>query len=143
MEDANITAEQRANLAKLAAYLRTLPVGYPHFAMRRFTQDGRGDGSDAAHTPECGIAACAAGHGPLAGIPPVAGETWAEYSYRAFVYEGAEWDWFFGADWTNTDNTAHGAAERIEWFLANDLPDDAEDQRWGHAPLCYATEPVQ
>lgn len=134
---ANITDEQRANLAKLAAYLRTLPPEYPDFEMNTFVQGDFGHGSHDARVPVCGTAACAAGHGPTAGIVPLKGETWSEYSVRAFCSDDKDWNWCFDAYWSKVDNTAHGAAARIEWLLANGLPDDAVDQRWGDAPLCY------
>jgi len=140
-----LSEQQRANLTKLAAYLRTLPEDYPDFAMSQFVAGAYGQGFDPASVPECGTAACAAGHGPSAGVPFIPGETWAEYSFRAFVprededgNDWGDWDWCFGAGWASTDNTAHGAAARIEWFLKNGVPDDGDDQRWGDAPLCYA-----
>lgn len=138
----DITPEQRANLAKLAAYLRTLPPEYPDFAMDQFVAGIGGSGGSLVSTPECGTAACAAGHGPLAGVPFVEGETWGRYSRRAFINASPfaandAWDWCFAATWSNVDNTAHGAAARIEWMLKNGVPDNADEQRWGEEPLCY------
>jgi len=132
----NITAEQRANLAKLAAYLRTLPVEYPDFAMSAFVQDGAGGGHDKAYVPVCGTAACAAGHGPVAGIAPLDGETWLVYSRRAFA-TGDEWQWCFDEDWSQIDNTAHGAAARIEYLLNTGLPGDWEEQMFGEIDAVY------
>jgi hypothetical protein len=135
----DLTDEQRANLATLAAYLRTLPAEYPDFSMDDFTATG----GSMAKQPECGTAACAAGHGINAGIPALGGESWFDYSVRAFVeddYDGngsSPWDWCFSGSWSHTDNTAHGAADRITYMLAHGLPADADEQRLGEAPLSY------
>lgn len=124
MAEVNLTRWQRANLAKLAAYLRTLPKGYPDFEMSGFVKGGN-DGE--AYVPECGTAACAAGHGPRAGIKPKKGEDWYTYSDRAFV-DGSEhyygWEWVFSGDWADYDNTVHGAAARIEYMLERGTPDE-------------------
>lgn len=135
----DLTDEQRSNLTKLAAYLRTLPAEYPDFEMDLFTQDGQGYGRHIAHKPACGTAACAAGHGPWAGIDPLPGETWVAYSHRAFAERGSGFSWCFDERWSRIDNSAHGAAARIEWMLEHGIPEDADEQRWGDAPLCYRT----
>jgi hypothetical protein len=142
----DLSDEQRANLAKLAAYLWTLPADYPDFGMDMFTKDQRrGMGFHAPYAAECGTAACAAGHGPKAGVEPLPGETWRTYSQRAFVpcedaFNCPAWEWVFAAGWCRTDNTAHGASARIGWMLNHGVPIDASDQRYGDAPLCYSTE---
>lgn len=134
-----ITDEQETNLRKLAAYLLTLPADYPKFAMSLFTQDGRGGQGHPAHLPDCGTAACAAGHGPSAGIRPKKGETWAQYSGRAFCETWSiEWDWCFAPFWARADNTAHGAARRILHMLERGVPRNAASQARGKAPLSYA-----
>lgn len=135
--DPGLTDEQRANLRTLADYLRQLPPEYPDFAMDLFTRDGRGWSHDEAHVIVCGTAACAAGHGPSAGVEPLPGEGWNEYSERAFAGGGA-WNWCFDGYWAKVDNTAHGAAARIEVLLTLGLPDDDYAQRNGYAPLSYA-----
>lgn len=134
----DLTAEQVANLRTLAAYLMTLPADYPDFDMSLYVNSGEGYGMCEAHVPVCGTAACAAGHGPQAGISAKPGETWIEYTTRAFapVYSDMG-DWCFGASWSDTDNTVHGAAKRIGWMLRNGVPADCEEQRYGEAPLCY------
>lgn len=141
----DLTDEQRANLAKLAAYLRTLPADYPDFEMRGFVREGD---RTFAHIAGCGTAACAVGHGPKAGIEPLRGESWFAYSYRTFVpvyvdgceVNGRVWDWCFASSWARVDNTVHGAAARIEYMLAHGVPDDAFSQMCGNAPLCYTLE---
>jgi len=77
----------------------------------------------------CGTSACAVGHGPLAGIPALPGETWVQYSIRVFGCgqgEGDnEWinskdfDFMFGPSWSGLNNTAKGTARRIKYWLAN------------------------
>lgn len=136
----DITDEQEANLRKLAAYLWTLPADYPDFEMNRFTQDARGLSNSQAHVAQCGTAACAVGHGPIAGVAPRYRETWWEYSKRAF-FGAAEglFTWCADEDWSKIDNTVHGAAARIEWALAFGIPEDADEQRWGDEPICYAS----
>lgn len=128
MSGVNLTRWQRANLAKLAAYLWTLPADYPDFEMSRFIRPRNFDCVPAyAHVAVCGTAACAAGHGPRAGIKPRKNETWYSYSYRAFIDGGNDggdaWYWVFSAGWTDYDNTVHGAAARIEYMLEVGLPD--------------------
>lgn len=128
--DPNLTDEQRANLAKLAAYLRTLPAEYPDFAMDDFTATGE----RLANRAECGTAACAAGHGLHAGIAALPGETWMDYSERAFApddHSPSAWDWCFSGSWSDVDNTAHGAAARIEYMLACGVPANASTMRYG------------
>lgn len=137
--DLGISEEQEANLRKLSAYLKTLPPEYPDFEMSLFVNDeDRGSALSLAFEPECGTAACAAGHGPAAGIAPIRGETWADYSERAFTDDGAAWHWMFNADWARVDNTAHGAAARIDWLLERGVPEDALAQMIGDEPLSYA-----
>ena len=151
-----ITPEQQLNLRQLADYLLTLPPEYPSFAMALFTNDGNGWGMHYAHKPECGTAACAVGHGPNAGFDPLPNETWASYSNRLFIPEGVDdaecsadaepWQWCFGGDWANIDNSAHGAAQRINYLLAHrNIPEDAFEQREGDAAITYRPqrEPVR
>lgn len=139
---------QRANLETLAAYLWTLPANYPDFEMSDFVSAADPFGREAsfAHVA-CGTAACAVGHGPKAGIAPVAGEMWRDYSERVFISPKTEydteddaWEWCFGAGWARTDNTVHGAAARIEWMLEHGVPYNWYKQKRGESPLCYSTD---
>lgn len=132
----DLTDEQIANCRKLAAYLRTLPADYPDFEMSDFVQGGDYDHAHVA----CGTAACAVGHGPGAGIKPLKSEGWFDYSSRCFItdIESEAWDWCFHGRWSVVDNTAHGAAARIEYMLNHGLPDSAWKQRQGRAPRSYA-----
>jgi len=138
--------QQRANLRKLAAYLRTLPANYPDFEMNDFVRfDGSGKYVFASVTP-CGTAACAVGHGPKAGISPIGCENWTSYSHRCFIDadDGADneeaWEWCFGGSWSYVDNTVHGAAARIEYMLQYGVPSDSWAQRSGDAALSYSAE---
>lgn len=71
---------KRSNLEKLAAYLETLPVDYQHFSMRSYlTKDGSyvSYPEEANTAIDCGTIACAVGHGPAAGSPPIRARTGA------------------------------------------------------------------
>jgi hypothetical protein len=142
----DLTDEQRTNLAKLAAYLRTLPADYPDFAMNDFVLDSSGK-KGIAHVASCGTAACAVGHGPKAGIKPKSGESWHAYSYRTLIpimfgddVDDDAWAWCFSGIWAHVDNTVHGAAARIEWMLEHGVPKNGSGQRFGCEPLCYTVE---
>lgn len=95
--------------------------------------------------PGCGTAACAAGHATYLVAPKLADEYFSDYCRRIFGVNPSEpdgpWDWCFGASWAYIDNTPTGAADRIEWLLANGVPEDCRDQRRGKAPLCYRSAP--
>lgn len=132
-----LTKKQRANLSKLADYLEKLPEDYREFDMSRFC--GSPTGPFITAMPLCGSVGCAVGHGPDAGIPPLADEKWDEYSNRVFIsaHMGGAWEWCFSGAWSDTDNTPQGAAARIRWFLEKDLPADWFDQMVGRSPLCY------
>jgi hypothetical protein len=143
--DPELTPEQVANCRKLAAYLRTLPADYPDFEMSSFTNEGeRGEGYAPAYDAPCGTAACAAGHGPRAGIEPDGDEDWESYSERCFAPdsggENSPWEWCFSGSWYRVDNTVHGAAARIKYMLTRGVPKNVYDQRRGVAPLSYTVE---
>ncbi len=120
-------AEQRANLAKLADYLIGLPADYGHFNMETFGGLGsEGFGSEdyppaqadtKLHT--CGTVACAAGHGPAAGIPPKQFDTWDSYIERSFGIKRADglyWDVFsasLGGDHIDAGNRIKRVLEKI------------------------------
>lgn len=135
------------NLRKLSAYLKTLPEDYDHFHM--FVYYKKGDMYEfglirVEH--ECGTAACAIGHGISAGIPANGADGWSSYVNNfidedkmlrtGYSFHGA-FEWMFGSDWYKTDNTPHGAAARIDWFLNNGTPSDWQEQQLGYNELCY------
>lgn len=150
----------RGNLLKLAQYLEALPLDYDKFEMKTFFEiadDGDIGFVEAGKIKSaglivCGTVGCAIGHGPSAGIQRLKDEDWIDYSYRQFVdvgfkrlgdeeevYEADDiWQWCFAATWTRIDNTPHGAAKRIRWYLDHGLPFDAVQQIHWKTELCYA-----
>src|SRR5688572_23236132 len=130
-----LTKAQRARLDKLATYLEGLPEDYVHFDMRDFIA-GDDDNAAVIHyarhnggVQSCGTAACAAGHGPAAGVPVPprlisAGGFISWHSYcRLFTgsVEDTE-DWCFSGAWGSADNSHYGAAARIRYLLDKGAP---------------------
>ena len=82
----------------------------------------------------CGSVACACGHGPVFGLRAVDADfhgdriNWFAYTYRVFICAEAHdtFEWMFGGAWHGVDNTHHGAAKRIRYYLANGVPEDFE-----------------
>lgn len=135
------------NLLKLATYLLSGELK-AEFDMISFT-DSVLPIEQANFKTECGTVGCAAGHGPYAGIPKHSTETWTEYIGRVFDVHVIpntpntlymEWDWLFGADWREIDNTPQGAAKRILYLIRHGLPYNWQDQMNGCAPLTYLNE---
>lgn len=137
------TKKQRQNLAKLAIYLESLPPSYKHFDMQDYADhNGVCQLADsprilAAKKPNeflanCGTVACAAGHGPAAGIKFARAELrnrwvlWSSYVGRVFGAgegscddeNGELFDFLFASFWQDYDNHHYGAAARIRYFLA-------------------------
>jgi hypothetical protein len=149
-----ISNRQEKNLRRLAAYLAALPPDYGHFDMQFYlsaldddfkTNYGDYDsvGEAGKVVAECGTVACAIGHGPAAGIKPQRDECWYNYATRVTGLHNDGFSWCFSGNWSARDNTPLGAAERITVMLDNKaLPDDANSQRYGQAPLSYKGTPV-
>jgi hypothetical protein len=123
--------KHRDNLLKLAAYLETLPDNYEQFDMSEYMLDRDGDywetlGPDERSKPSCGTVACAVGHGPSAGIRIYGDLDWADYAERVFGKICLdEFQYMFGSEWSNYDNTPKGAAARIRTFVSlGHAPDD-------------------
>jgi hypothetical protein len=117
----------RKNLIKLRDYLRG-PLK-ARFGMSSFGND---------EGPTCGTVGCALGHATYCVAPKGINEDWDDYGNRLFDLLGDdEWEWLFDADWCEVDNTPEGAAVRIDILLESGVPDDMQDQLYGHAPLCY------
>lgn len=147
------TEQQLANLARLATKLESLPADYRHFNMGVYVGFGIHHSFDAdaieyaRHNGglPCGTAACAAGHGPSAGIlvppqfirapdedeyheddddKPDLMVDWNEYCEHAFGCGPSTdaYDWMFSGSWVNHDNHHYGAAARIRYYLANGVP---------------------
>jgi len=144
--DHGIDSTRKANLLKLATYLRKLD--HEKFDMDKFYQyyDDQQEElvplnpeqleyHDGPH--HCGSVACAVGCGPAAGIPVVESDkdSWETYSGRVFIQSDVEsnppnqflatrtWAFLFAGSWARLDNTPTGAAERIEFVLENGLKD--------------------
>lgn len=147
-----LTDEQRSNCEKLATYLESLPEDYKHFGMRSFIQPRNytteyectvalieyAKHNGGVHT--CATAACAAGHGPAAGIlfrddefreegvyEWDSGRTiivllpnWSRYCER-FTSGVRERAWIFSGSWTYIDDHHWGAAARIRYMLEHGI----------------------
>lgn len=77
----------------------------------------------------CGAVGCAVGHGPYVAPDMIKkeNENWNEYCTRIFdiTSDSDEWNWCFGSDWSEFDNTPEGAAKRIKYILSgNEIPRD-------------------
>ena len=111
-----VTPEQRSNLEKLKNYL----LGPLQADFDMGTYDGMDD---------CGSVGCAVGHGPYAGIKKTE-NSWGRYADRVFgasdrvpaTCNGRLYDYCFNSSWSSVDNTAVGAAERIETVLTRGIP---------------------
>lgn len=128
-----LTAENRANLEKLATYLEGLPEDYDAFTMAHYfiapPKEEVRYAAENGGVAACGAAACAVGHGPAAGILVPAefvGPSSVDWNGYAglFVghYDTAEYDWCFDGTWNRIDNTPSGAAARIRYLLAEGCP---------------------
>lgn len=114
-KELNIDPKQRSNLKKLADYLLSGNLK-AEFDMGMFSDRG-------SHSISCGTVGCAVGHGPYAGIPKDANETW--YDYARIVFNGYDinlFDWLFGGEWYHYDNTPEGAGKRILYALKYGVP---------------------
>lgn len=147
VESFDITNTQYNNLRKLAAYLAALPKDYEHFDMEDYFTMGNNPFA-LYYVGElrkrdyniCGTAACAAGHGPAAGIRAKKYEGWCDYCERVFglKYYEIGWEWCFGDEWRAGDNTPLGAAKRITFMLnRREIPARFYSQQRGRRPLIY------
>ncbi len=134
-----LTLARKRNLLKLARYLEKLPTTYAQFDMENFAVAPNGYLDPSEVKPDCGTVACAAGHGPIAGVKPLKHETWFEYIERQFgvADNSPEFIWMFAISWIVRDKTPHGAAKRIFHYVKHGVPDDFIEQMTGDVPLCY------
>ncbi len=110
-----VTAAQKKNLEKLAAYLEALPANYGQLDMDTYcwTSDSIEvrpfDAADVIKH-DCGSCACVLGHGPSAGIKPLPGEDWDEYALRQFGADeyGDLWDAIFAVGLSDNVKDAVG-----------------------------------
>jgi len=154
--DHGIDSTRKANLLKLATYLRGLDrekfdMGdfYEYYDNQQEDRVSLSPKQLELHdgpTP-CGTVACAVGCGPAAGIPTTEKDEdcWDMYSRRVFVRRDVEnmshrflahraWAFLFSGSWAWLDNTPTGAAERIEFLLKNGLKgvwdDDVDEHQF-------------
>lgn len=129
---AKLTKPQRARLDKLATYLEKLPADYRYFEMMQWlaattTTKARQYALKNGGVASCGTAACAAGHGPAAGVlmpdkfirPRGRGFSidWEGYARELFASDGRVFDWLFQGSWGFYDNHHYGAAARVRYAL--------------------------
>lgn len=137
-----LTKAQRARLDKLATYLEGLPTRYKSFDMSQWI-DGLEDEALAKYARHnggmCGTVACAAGHGPAAGVlvPPrlveiedFAGQISAYVDWEGYceLFVGDDLRpraWVFNGSWAGVDNHHHGAAARIRYLLDHGSPPES------------------
>lgn len=135
-------AIHRKNLETLREYLRSGELK-AEFDMQHFCEHSCQPGSESRRlwnvTTHCGSVGCAVGHATLCVEPKRPTEDWAGYMHRVLGIRDwtAQEEWLFHGGWADVDNTAEGAAARIDWFLNFGVPDDAQGQLLGRAPLCY------
>lgn len=137
-----VSAQTRAELVKLSTYLREVDSRPSNlkFDMETFY-------SPTPH--ECGSSACAIGHYAImigwqpmyGGIAPPEGQVvetcsigesnvlgWQVFSRQVLGLSNRgsteeDWDWLFSGEWGGVDNTALGAAARIDYYLEHGVPD--------------------
>jgi len=90
----------------------------------------------------CGSVCCVIGH--ASAIIPIIDKDkgWSSYAQRVFGIScwSPKWTFLFDSEWARIDNTSHGAAKRIRYFLKHGAPDNYLDQMRGLAPLDYWEE---
>lgn len=134
-----MTDEHRANLRKLANYLKTIPQD--RFDMNFFA--AKKGMVIPMEKYDCGTVCCAAGHGPHAGIPFAEEDyCWEGYTQRVFGvnYFDDAYMWMFSAGWAAIDNSPQGAAKRIEMFLDETIPEKINPYKYP-TTLPYQVEP--
>lgn len=128
-----MTPKQRENLATLASYLERLPADYKQFDMQTYCSSSTRESEmeylrHNGGLPHCGTVACAAGHGPAAGLLATEEEAknadWSAYRRRVFGSDPYLFWFLFSGQWCFINNTAGGAAERVRYFLAHGIPED-------------------
>lgn len=126
-----LTAGQHDNFRRLAEFL--LSVDARKFHMGTYNRQTPDDPREApqyqncfVYSDECGSAACAAGWAVYAGILPVAEDSdWTKYTDRHFSPDERLWEWCFSPIWQFIDNSAIGAAQRIQYMLHFGVPKEA------------------
>lgn len=107
-----LSKTQKENLVKLADFLDA------HYNELKFNMFSYGNYYPSDNI--CGTVACAAGHGPMAGIRARESEVWYDYIHRVFIGDensSSIYTFLFSQKWVVYDNTPNGAAARIRYFL--------------------------
>lgn len=141
-----VSHQTRKNLASLSSYLKKVALTAPPSAFGMNTYYAQVGSHD------CASSACAVGHyaqmlgwelSPM-GVKPAKGFTvapsscflsaegkmmWSDFSRIMIgLSTGGEtkgdWNWMFSGEWEDVDNTILGAAARIDYYLANGVPED-------------------
>lgn len=153
-EKVSLSPKFRSNYLKLAKYLWNIPEECCHtFDMMSFTSGVRplnpaGMFNVGSLSNLCGTAACAVGHGPLAGIGDLQSmryTSWLAYTQQTFCdWDSCEFNWCFGCSWKPIDNTPKGAAKRIFYMLRTgqvpDMFDLSVEERSNLLPDLYKDE---
>lgn len=133
-----LTPARRVRVDKLATYLEGLPKRYRHFNMGWWLS-GASDSAEVDYAlnnggvASCGTSACAAGHGPAAGIlvPPRficsyrSGDKYVDWQEYTSLFVGKDVDcilWCFGGSWDEFDKHHWSAAARLRYLLDNGRP---------------------
>ncbi len=131
-----MTAEQRANLVKLAEFIE---ANHEAIDAHELLVDDRPLHFDMwmyQNSNECGTFCCLLGLGPIAGVERK--ETWHSYADKFVAkHENDEWAWLFAQAWKYVDNTALGGAKRIRYLLEHGCPDNSVSILTRMAPLPY------
>ncbi len=118
------------NLKTLGHYLLSLPKGYDKFCMLVYCSSYAEPYEAAEMLTKCGTVACAAGHGPSAGIDPDENEGWGQYILGKFgvTYSSAFYGWCFYDAWETFDPGPQQAGKRILYLLKHGLPEGFEEE---------------
>ena len=139
----NVTVVNLEALVILAEFVDALPDDYKQFDMSKFCCVPGYPGSNLIAEPseyldldpcesqqslenDCNTCGCFLGHGPVAGLRPLADEDWGQYCFRVFdIKPGSpEWHSFFSVRWPNNTKAA---AKRVFDYRDNGKLYDPRD----------------
>lgn len=120
------TQAQTENISRLASFLESLPINYPHFDMEdwfhpadhvRFSSEADEiEASEELIEPRMGSCGCALGHSRAAGVT-VKADSWLELAREAYGIEDDEFDMVFAGELCFENNTPAAAARRLRALL--------------------------
>ena len=124
----------KVNLLKMADYIETVPQKF--FDMKTF-------GIKDSISHNCKTVGCIIGHCVVLDDP----ENIPRCKNNTIDFVGWEmkftntpddvWEYLFGEEWINVDNTPTGAAKRIRHLVEDGLPENWREQSTGVDPLSY------